>query len=109
MALAWDQAPQWGKRQKRQKWGEIEQRWPRAAVAGGGWRSLHHPFSPQTTARLASLAHFFLRTPISPFSPNAEPGPRLMWPQTRERAVDGSIFGLCLLNRIKEFIVINVL
>ena len=89
MALAWDQAPQWGKRQKR---GEIE-----------------HPFSPQTTARLASLAHFFPRTPISPFSPNAEPGPRLMWPQTRERAVEGSIFGLCVLNRIKEFIVINVL
>ena len=52
---------------------------------------------------------FFPRTPISPFSPNAEPGPRLMWPQTRERAVEGSTFGLCVLNRIKEFIVINVL
>ena len=108
MALAWDAAPSWGKRQKRGEIGKISASDTSRAVVWGG-ETLHHPFSTQTTAQLASLAHFFPRTPISPFSNNAEPGPRLMWPQTRERAVDGSIFGLCLLNWIKEFIVINVL
>ena len=107
MALAWDQAPQWGKRQKRQKRGEIEQRWRRAAVAGGGASTTLS--LPRLPLGLLRSPIFFPRTPISPFSPNAEPGPRLMWPQTRERAVEGSIFGLCVLNRIKEFIVINVL
>ena len=36
--------------------------------------------SPQTTARLASLVDFFFRArqPFSPFSRNAEPGPRLV-------------------------------
>ena len=36
--------------------------------------------TPQITARLASLVDFFFRArqSFSPFSPNAEPGPRLV-------------------------------
>ena len=80
--------------------------------SGEGKRAAEPPppfLPPDYRSACCARPFFFPRTPISPFSPNAEPGPRLMWPQTRERAVDGSIFGLCLLNRVKEFIVVNVL
>ena len=68
-SLAWDQAPQWGKRRKK---------WEKEVVWKGG--NVAAPFPhPQATARLASFADIFPFWPrFLPFSPTAEPGPGLM-------------------------------
>ena len=60
--LAWKQATQWGRRPKTA--GVKQEKYRRAKRA-------------ETTAQLASLAHFFSRTLISPFSLTEEPGPWL--------------------------------
>ena len=72
-SLAWDQAPSWGKRRK--KWASEASR----EVVWGGKR-VAPPFPPpQVTPRLISFADIFPFWPrFLPFSPTAEPGPRLM-------------------------------
>ena len=73
-SLAWDQAPQWGKRRKK-----LASEASREAVWGGGG-NVAPPFPPpQATARLISFADIFPIWPrFLPFSPTAEPGPGLM-------------------------------
>ena len=72
-SLAYDQAPQWGKRRKKSA-SEAS----REAVWGE--ENVAPPFPPpQVTPRLASFAEFSYLTPFFlPFSPTAEPGPGLM-------------------------------
>ena len=72
-SLAWDQAPQWEKRRKKSASEES-----REAVWGG--ENVAPAFTPpQVTPRLASFVDIFPIWPcFLPFSPTAEPGPRLM-------------------------------
>ena len=70
LVVAWDQAPQWGKRQKKQGLiGKISLSEASRAVAWGGGKGCH----PFLLSSLRSPVFFF---PLQ-FSPNAEPGPRL--------------------------------
>ena len=72
-SLAYDQAPQWGKRRKKSA---SEASWE---VVWGGENVAPAFPPPQATARLASFADIFPIWPrFLPFSPTAEPGPRLM-------------------------------
>ena len=67
VSLAWDQAPQWGKRRKKSA-----SEATREAVWGG--KRVAPPFPlPQVTPRLASS----IWPRFLPFSPTAEPGPRV--------------------------------
>ena len=73
---AWDQAPQWRKRRKNRRTKRAERQ---SKKGGGGWKcgaalssSPGHP-SARSFRRYFSFWPRFL-----PFSPNAEPGPRLM-------------------------------
>ena len=72
IGLAWDQAPQWGKRQEQSKPSDGLER-------EKGWR---HPFpSPNYLSACLVRRFFFFFSPtsnFSPFFPNVEPGPRLM-------------------------------
>ena len=72
-SLAWDQAPPWGKRRKK-----LASEASREEVWGG--ENVAPPFPPpKATPRLASFADIFPIWPrFLPFSPTAEPGPRLM-------------------------------
>ena len=75
LVVVWDQAPQWGKRQKKQGLiGKISLSEVSRAVAWGGGKG-RHPF-PSPDYLLACFAHQYF-FPLR-FSPNAEPGPRLV-------------------------------